>query len=166
MNAGVVALATLLYASGRPLPRRPRRYLVLWGRVGWILRKYGVAAEEHAYWTAVRGRRYRRYKVVVRDEAVTATLARLDEAKLRRLMLRFESVTRDVLRGMRRISGWHGLVRLLPRARLLRWFGVKPFNYMVYAEWRNRTIVRRLKPNWRAWLYVMRLAPWRGSDLA
>ena len=176
----VVALATVLLAGGMELPRRPTRYLVLWGRgvkktrgvVGWyrattdksplaeVLRKYGVEVEEHRYYTTVKGRRYVRYKLVVRDERLTARLARLarDEARLRRLLKRFENVVLDVLAHMGRIRGWRNLLDLVPWSRLRRWFGIKPFNYRTYDRWRNYAIARFLKPNWRAWLYRKLLA--------
>ena len=36
--------------------------------------------------------------------------------------------------------------------------GIKPFSYSVYEKWRDRRIVRFLKPNWRGWLYRKLLA--------
>ena len=178
--SAVVALAAALVASGRRLPEKPTRYLVLWGRgvrkvrtfVGWrrvitdgsplagVLRKYGVPVEEHRYTTTVRGARYVRYKLIVRDERLTARLARLarDEARLRRMLKRFENIVLDVLAHIRRITGWRALLDLIPVARLRRWLGIKPFNYRIYDRWRNHAITRFLKPNWRAWLYRRLLA--------
>ena len=176
----VVALATVLVASGRELPEKPTRYLVIWGRgvarfrdtFGWyrltavgsplanVLRKYGVQVEEYKYTTTVKGRRYVRYKLIVRDERLTARLARLrnDEIKLRRLLKRFENIVLDVLFHMGRIRGWRNLLDLIPWRRLMKWFGIKPFNYNTYVKWRDRKIVRFLKPNWRGWLYRKLLA--------
>ena len=68
-------------------------------------------------------------------------------------MKRFESVVLDVLSHMSRLRGWRRLRSLFPRRRLLRWFGIKPFNYAVYDRWRSYKIVRLLKPDWRGWLY-------------
>jgi hypothetical protein len=177
---GAIALATVLVASCRELPTRPTRYLVLWGRgikktrgfLGWrqvivkgsplaeVLRKYGVDIEEHQYTTTVNGRKYIRFKLIVRDEKLTGELARLarNEARLRRLMKRFENIVLDVLSHMGRIRGWRKLVKLFPYQRLARWFGIRPFNYRVYDRWRNHAITRFLKPNWRAWLYRKLLA--------
>ena len=178
--AGIVALATVLVASGRELPGRPTRYLVLWSRgvarfkgfIGWsritvkgspladVLRKYGVSVEEHQYYTTVKGRRYTRYKLIIRDEKLTAKLSRLakDEARLRRLMKRFENIVLDVLAHMSRMRGWRKLLDIMPWSRLMRWFGIKPFNYRTYDRWRNYKIVKFLKPNWKGWLYRKLLA--------
>lgn len=162
----MVALATALIASGRGLPRRRRRYLVLWAggrtvpggrgsRLATILRLHGVDVEEHEYYTAVGDRRYRRFKLVVRDERLLARLAELDEVRLRRLMKRYEGVVRSVLASMGRVR-WEGILALVPESRLKRWLGIKPFSRDVYMMWRNRTVTRRLKPDWRAWVYVRR----------
>ncbi|OWJ54729.1 hypothetical protein [Pyrodictium delaneyi] len=40
----------------------------------------------------------------------------------------------------------------------MRWFCIKPFKYAVYNKWRDRRIVRFLKPDWRGWLYRKLLA--------
>jgi len=188
----VVALATVLVASGRGLPEKPTRYLVIWGRgvaktrtfLGWgrlavkgsplasVLRKYGVPVEEHRYTTMVKGRRYTRYKLVVRDVKLTARLASLagNTAKLRRLLKRYENIVLDVLFHMGKIRGWRILTKLIPWTRLMRWFGVRPFNYRVYDKWRDRRIVRHIKPDSRGWLYRKILAAeeknrmWNGTS--
>lgn len=156
---GVIALATLLIASGRPLPRRPVRYLVLWSSMGYTLERYGVNVEIKTYKTKVYGKKYKRYKVIVRDVKITAKLARLarNEIKLRRMLKRHEKIVLDVLYKMDKMFGWRNFLRLIPHARLLRWFGIKPFNFEKYFMWKNRAIVRHIKPNWRAWAYKRRM---------
>lgn len=113
-----------------------------------VLRRYGVSVEEHAYYTMVKGEKYRRFKLVVRDESATRRLAALarSEVKLRRLMKRFESAVQEVLFCMGRIRGWRRLLDLIPARRLRRWLGIKPFKLSVYNQWRYRKIARRLKP--------------------
>jgi len=164
---GVVALATVLAAGGREFPAKPTRYLVLWGgghRLAEVLGKYGVEAEVHTYQTTVRGRRYGRYKLIVRDEKITGRLARLagDRARLSALMRRFGDVVVDVLGALKRLAGWRKLLELVPARLLRRWLGIKPFRRGVYRRWRNRAITRHLKPNWRGWLYFRLLyGKWR-----
>ena len=158
MLQGAVALAAVLAAGGRELPTKPTRYLVLWGgghRLAEALRRYGVEAEVHTYHTTVKGRRYERYKLIVRDERLTGRLAKLasDRARLRALMRRFRDVVLDVLASLKRMAGWRKLLELVPAALLMRWFGIRPFRLTTYRRWRNRAIVRHLKPNWRAWLF-------------
>ncbi|OWJ54730.1 hypothetical protein [Pyrodictium delaneyi] len=104
----------MLVTSGRKHSNKPARYFVVWGRgvakfrgtFGWrrmfvegsplasTLRKYGVPVEEYRYNTTVKGRRYTRYKLIVRDEKLTARLARLVQnmVKLRRLLERRENI--------------------------------------------------------------------------
>jgi len=159
----VVALATALIASGRELPARPTRYLVLWCGGRWLaeaLRRHGVMVEAYRYRTTVKGRKYERWKLVVRDERLTARLAKLssDAAKLSALLRRFEGVVVDVLAAMKRMRGWMRLLDLIPRGTLMRWFGIRPFNYVVYKAWADHAIVRAIKPNWRGWLYRRLLA--------
>jgi len=162
----VVALAAALVAGGRELPSRPTRYLVLWGggpQLAGTLAGRGVRVEVHSYWTTVGGRRYRRYKLVVRDERLTARLARLagDKARLSALMRRFGDVVLSVLGNMKRMRGWRKLLDLIPRGTLMRWFGIRPFNYRRYKLWADRAIVRAIKPDWRGWLFLrLRYGNW------
>jgi len=166
VSEAVVALAAALVAGGRELPSRPTRYLVLWGggpQLAGALAGHGVKAEVHSYWTTVGGRRYRRYKLVVRDERLTARLAGLagDKARLSALMRRFRDVVLDVIGAVKRMAGWRKLLELVPASLLRRLLGIKPFRRGVYRAWRNRAIARHLKPDWRGWLFLrLRYGNW------
>jgi len=158
MLQGVVALVAVLAAGGRELPTKPTRYLVLWGgghRLAQVLERYGVRAEVHAYQTTVNGRKYERFKLIVRDVRITGRLARLagDRARLKALMRRFKDVVLGVLAALRRMAGWRKLLELVPATLLMRWLGIRPFSLPTYRRWRNRAIARHLKPNWRGWLF-------------
>lgn len=170
-SAAVAAVAAALWAGGRELPRRPRRYLVLWGGgsasllmyhnkmspVAAVLRRYGVNVDVYVYKTTVKGRKYPRWKLVIRDSRVGRALTRYTRPdKLRRLLLRHWRVVLEVVNAMGRVVAWRRLLDTYPRARLLRGLGIRPFNRDVYWKWQMKAITRYLKPNWRGWLYVVR----------
>ena len=154
---------------------RPNRYLVLWGggvkrtltiwgrhtaigsALADVLREYGVDVEVRKYSTTVKGRKYVRYKLIIRDIKLTARLARLakNPIKLRRLMRRYGNVVADVLAHMGRLRGWRALLAMFPRATLKRWLGIRPFRYGTYIMLRNLAIVRHLKPNRRGMMYKL-----------
>jgi len=111
--------------------------------------KYGVRATLHSYWTTVNGRRYRRYKIVVRDPRVTGWLARRRRYKrLRRLFHRYKHVVFEVLTKKPKV--YYRVHRFIPRTIVMAAYGIKPFNYWRYRENMHREVVKRLKPNWRA----------------
>jgi len=154
---GAVALATVVLAGGGSLPGARATRVVLWGDYGGLLSGYGVRVEERVYSTRVKGRVYERRVVVVRDRRLVVFLSRLTPRVYAAAARSMPGVVRDVLFGMRRWRGWRRLLEWLPRPLLQRILGVKPFNRGVYLRVRGRRLVRAVKPDWRAWLFVRRL---------
>lgn len=109
------AIAAALYASGREhaIPKRPRRYLVLWGAgkdrmLLEFFRVLDIKMTVHAYIDRRRRRWYKRYKIVVRDEEALKIIAKWNkkEGRLRRVLLwRYLRVTLYVY-GLARVRNW------------------------------------------------------------
>ena len=163
VRKGALALAVALLASGRGR-RSPgrRRYLILWGGkegLARALREYGVKTELRSYTTIVKGRRYTRTVIIVRDPQATeeASMLLANPRRLARLASMNPEVVGVVLYSIKRMHGWRDVVDVLPRATLYKILGIKPFNYSLYKLWRHRRIATAVKPNWRAWFYVMKL---------
>lgn len=142
------AIGAALLASGRRLPARPRRYLVFWGGglnglLPVALQELGVPVEVSVYSTTVRGRRYRRYKIVVRDAVATRRLVAWDRAGvLGRMIRRYWQAVLPVVSSVRVRS----VVPLLVMPRMA-------IRLLLYSDvWRRR--LRRLG-------VTLELAPWR-----
>ena len=174
--AGVALLAATLLAGGRELPKRPRRYLVLWGGargrvyiyiggrahrlplVYYLAEIGGVKLEVRKYTTTVRGRRYDRYKIIVRDYAATRKLAELarDEARLRRWLVRYRTLVMRMLACMARVPNIMNVLRFYDLRWVRRWMGIRPFDYTKYHIWRTKKVARELSPSWGR----MKVARW------
>ena len=166
--AGVALLAAALLAGGRELPRRPRRYLVLWGGARGRVYIYiggrarysplvyflkeigGVKLEQHVYSTTVKGRRYKRYKIVVRDYAATRKLAELarNPARLKRWLLRYRDLVMKMLATLARIPRIWNVLKFYSIRWVKKQMGIRPFRYDRYSTWRTKKIARELSPNW------------------
>ena len=117
---------------------------------------YGVQHDYRVYRTTVRGRRYWRTKIIIRDTSITALLATWARRKrlFRSILERYKNVVLSVWRAMRIRTA---ILEHLPASLLREWLGIRPYNPMTYYDWRNRAVTRLLKPNWRGWLYMKRL---------
>lgn len=170
----LIALSTLLIVSGRNIPKNGSRYLVLWSKgkgivrndkkepikekktsIGNILLKYGVDVEEYKYTTNVNGKKYTRYKLIIRDEKLTKKVAEIidNKAKLSRLMNKFSDVVFDIISHTSKMTEWRPLLKVISITKLMKFFGIKPFNYGRYFVWKKHKIVKYMKPNWRGWLF-------------
>lgn len=160
---GAVAVAAALYARDISPPSRPRGYYPLWfGKVrgekecllGEVLRKYGVNVDVFTYTTVVKGKKYARCKVVVRDKKTISRVSRLfaNRAELIRAMKRFENIVVEVFGAIGRMR-WRAvdnLVSEFPKSRLRKWFGVKPYKHRIYEQWRRRSIMKWIVIRYRA----------------
>jgi len=180
---GAVAVASILLLSGRRLPARMRRRIVLWcGGKGStppygskcdvppivkLLKEMGVDIDARRYTTFVTytrsdeeiGLRYIRWKIVVKDEDVIETLVRMgrNEEYAKELLRKHVQTFKRVLKTLGRTGETSRVTRLLTKyftaEELRRILNATPSSKREDAEIRNRAVVRALKLSWREWLY-------------
>jgi len=155
--AGAIVVATALAAGGRAAPGRRATRIVLWRGSIWFLKlleRYRVKHESHLYYTTSYGKRYRRYKIIIRDRRVVAWIKRHYPHDINRYFMRYRNIVDETLRSLKRIT--LGILNVVSEKILKRITGIKPYKWNTYIVWQYRRFVREIKPNWRGWLFMKR----------
>jgi len=82
---------------------------------------------------------------------------RQDEEYARELLRKYYEILKRVLKVLSRTGETSRVIQLLTKyftaKELKRMLNITPFNKKEYLGIRNRTLVKALKPDWRAWFY-------------
>jgi len=166
-SSAVAAVAALLIATRGPqgIPGERAEVIRIWGcgkdplvNVYDALKNIGVSVEVRKYTTTVKGRRYRRCLLVIRDRKLVSRIRRAArKGKLAGMIRRSWKAVSYVL-SRAKLRRWRDLAAMLPEPVLKRITGVRPFDKEIYVSWRHKLLARELRPGrWRVYLFVRKL---------
>jgi len=169
-SRAVAAVAALLIATRGPqgIPGERAEVIRIWGcgrgqsfsgsALADVLRTLGVDVEVRKYSTTVKGKRYGRCLLVIRDRKLISRIRRAARKGKLVGMIRWwwEAVAKALAAA--KLRRWRDLAAMLPESVLKRIAGVKPFNRKFYLAWRHRDVVKRLRPvGWRTYFFFKKL---------
>jgi len=169
-SSAVAAVAALLIATRGPqgIPGERAEVIRMWGcgrgqsfsgsALADVLERLGVAVEVRKYTTTVKGKRYGRCLLVIRDRKLVSRIRRA--ARRGKLVGMIGWWWKAVAKALAaaKLRRWRDLAAMLPEPVLKRITGIKPFDRKLYSAWRHRDVVKRLRPvGWRAFFFIRKL---------